>query len=441
MDWIIILSLLFSGAISALLYFYFCRLNNVGFRWYLGLLYAVMSCGLMVCQTIGWMGAFPSVLLGILLLAGSGTLFQKCRFIEAFTLSSLVISVYSITDGIMQSFTYWILSTIKIESVLMYADYVGSTFVILLLILTFRIVEKSFLDSVKNMRLSILLVLTIPILFITLVEAVVSESIYGNTVIWNTEVGLVFPIVNNIQLLVLRLFAYGGLFSVLIAYKKLKLSIEHEQTIHLLEQQTQNQEVYVREAKLRYEQTRSFRHDLKNHLLVLHQLIKDGRSNEANEYLKNMEVVSDALSFQIQTGNVAVDALLGSKLGVATQKGIHIQCTVLIPEQSYIADMDWCIVLSNALDNAIHASEAIARQDRWIHLSGIRKGNVYLLNIENRCRENTKIPIEGIGLSNIRAVLEKYNGKMDIEVMNHIFKLNVLFIIPQHSRNIPQQTY
>ena len=440
MDWIL-LSLLYFGVISVVLYFNFCRLCHVDFRWYWCLLYAIASCGLFFCQAKVGIGECLYVLLEILLLAVSGTLFQKCRFIEAVSLSSLVISVYSIVDGIMQSFTYWIVSLTKVRFVLMCADFVKCILVILLLIFTFHTVKKSFIDGVKNMRLPILLVLIVPVLFITLVEAVVSDFIYGNTVVWNTRSGLVFPIVNNVQLLILRLFAYGGLFSILTAYKKLKLSIEQKQTIHLLEQQTQNQEVYVREAKLRYEQTRSFRHDIKNHFLVLHQLINEGKSKEANEYLKNMEAVSDALSFQVQTGNIAADALLNSKLSVTAQKEIPIHCSIHIPEQSFIADMDWCIVLSNALDNAINASEAIAGQDRWIHLSGTQKGNLYLLSIENRCREDTKIPAEGIGLSNIRAVIKKYNGKMEIEVVDGIFKLNVLFIIPQHSDNILQQSY
>lgn len=107
------------------------------------------------------------------------------------------------------------------------------------------------------------MVLIVPILFITLVEVVVSDSIYGNTIVWDTESGLVFPVVNNEQLLVLHLFAYGGFFFDLDSLQKLKRSIKQEQAMHLLEQQTQNQEVYVREAKLRYEQTRSFRHDIK----------------------------------------------------------------------------------------------------------------------------------------------------------------------------------
>ncbi|WP_029191999.1 sensor histidine kinase [Paenibacillus elgii] len=440
MEWII-LSLLYSSITSVLLYFNFCSLCDVKFRWYWGLSYAVVSCALIICNAVVGPEGFTKVILGILLLSACGSLFQKCRFVESLTLSSLVISVYSIVDGIMQSFTYWILSLINVKFVVMYADFARNTFVILLLMFTFHIVRKIFSDSVKNVRLSMLMVLIIPILFITLVETVVSDSIYGNTIVWNTETGLVSPIVNNMQLLVLRLFAYGGLFSILTAYKKLKISIEHEQTIHLLEQQTQNQEVYVREAKLRYEQTRSFRHDIKNHLLVLHQLIKGEKTNEADEYLRNMEAVSNSLSFQVQTGNVAVDALLSSKLDIATQKGIHTHCTILIPKQSFIADMDWCIILSNALDNAISASEDIARQDRWIHLSGKYKGNAYLLNIENCCPKDTKLPLEGTGLSNIRAVIKKYNGKMEIEVSDNIFKLNALFIIPQHSKDIPQQFY
>ena len=439
MEWII-LSLLYSGIISVVLYSNFCRLCHVDFRWYWCLLYAAASCGLFFYQEKVGIGGCLYVILGILLLAVCGTLFHKCRLIEAVSLSSLVISVYGIVDGIIQSVTYWIISITNVRFVLMFADFVNCTLVILLLIFTFHTVRKSFIDGVKNIRLPILLVLIVPVLFITLVEAVIFDSIYGNTVVWDTEAGLVFPIVNNVQLLVLRVLAYGGLFSILIAYKKMRLSIEQEQTIHLLEQQTQNQEVYAREAKLRYEQTRSFRHDIKNHLLVLHQFINEGKSKEANEYLENIKVVSDALSFQVQTGNVTADALLDSKLSIAAQKGIPIHCSIRIPNQSFIADMDWCIVLSNALDNAINASDAIAEQERWIHLSGMQKGNLYLLNIENRCREDTKMPAEGIGLSNIRAVLKKYNGKMEIEVVDSIFKLNVLFILPQHSENILQQS-
>lgn len=436
-----LIDLLYLLIISIVLYFNYCRLCNVCFRWYLGLLYAVLSCGLGYCRYSEWIGEFLYVLLGILLLTVCSILLQKRRVMESFILSSLTISVYSVIAGTIMSLTFGIVSITNSETVFKFAGFFQNIVIVALLILAFHMILSAFSNSIRSIRQPAMLVLLVPILFITFVGALISDSIYGNIIIWDTAKGLIFPKINSFQLLALRLLACGGLFSALIAYQKLVASIEYEQTIHLLEQQTQNQEIYVKEAKLRYEQTRSFRHDIKNHLLVLHKLIRDGKANEAGVYLQHMEAVSDGMSFQVQTGNITVDALLSSKLGVAAQKGIHIDCSVLIPEHCFINDMDWCIVLSNALDNAINASDALDRYDRWIHVSGTRKGNVYLLNIENRCRENTKIPFEGIGLSNIRAILKKYNGKMEIEVIDNIFKLNVLFIIPQHSRNITQQTY
>ncbi|WP_027400545.1 sensor histidine kinase [Anaerovorax odorimutans] len=438
---IMIVGLLYSGMVSVLLYYYFCRLEGAGFRWYRGAVYAVLSCGLAVCRYLEWTTEFWDVLLGIMLLAGCGMLFHKSRFIESLVSSLLIISLYSIIVGIMQSVTFWLLSSVNSKMILRFGDLFQNTVVIVLLILTSRMLLKFFPRNMCKFDEPILLVLLLPVVFITFFEAFVSDFIYGNTIIWDTEKGLIFPKLNSFELLVLRLLACGGLISALVAHQKLVTTIQHEQTIQQLEQQTQNQEVYVKEAKLRYEQTRSFRHDIKNHLLILHKLIKEGKTNKAREYLKHMEVMSDSMSFQVQTGNIAVDALLSSKLGVAAQKGIHIHCSILIPAQSFMADIDWCIILSNALDNAINASETIAEQDRWIHLSGMQKGNIYLLNIENRCRENTKTPLEGIGLSNIRAVIKKYNGKMEIEVVDNIFKLNILLIISQHSQNILQQTY
>lgn len=438
---LMLLELLYSGIISILLYYYFCRMCNTTSRWYWSVIYAVLSCGLAVCRYSEWIGEFLYVFLGILLLIACGMLFQKCRFIESSVLSSLTISVYSVIAGAMKSLIFWIVSSINSGVVLKFADFFQGSAIIALLILTFGMILNAFSSSIWSMCQPILLVLLVPILFITFIGAFVSDSIYGNIVVWDTVQGLVSPKVNSFQLLVLRLLACGSLFSSLIAYQKLVQSIEHKQRVQLLEQQTQNQEIYVKEASLRYEQTRSFRHDIKNHLLVLRQLLTEDQPNTAKEYLAKLEGVSDTLSFPIQTGNVTVDALLSSKLAIAAGKGICIDCSVHIPKQSGVSDMDWCIVLSNALDNAISANDGICEQDKMICLSGRQKGNIYLLNIENRCHAGTKLPTAGIGLSNIQAVLHKYNGKVEIEIIDDAFKLNALFVIPQHSKDIPQQTY
>lgn len=434
-----IVGLLYTGVISVLMYDFFCRFAGTGFRWYWGLVYAVLTCGLALCRRSGWTTGFLDVCFGIVLLTGCGMFLQKLRFSESIIFSSLMISLYSIVAGMMQSAFFWIVSSAKSEAVLKFADLLQNTAVFALLILTFHGMLKSFSGRMQPVRQQSLLLLVVPVLFITFFEAFISDFIYGDTIIWDTAKGVVFPRLNNLELLVLRSLACGGLFCVLLAHRKLSDLMEQEQTIRLLRQQTQNQEVYIREAKSRYEQTRSFRHDIQNHLLVLHQLLKEGKSPEANEYLGNLEAASCSLSFRVSTGNTVTDALLGSKLGIASQKGIRVRCSVQIPPQSLVSDMDWCIVISNAVDNAIKASEAVPEKDRRIDLSGHRKGNLYLLKIENSCREKSPLPSEGIGLSNIRAVLKKYDGNMDVEVSDSTFKLSMLFIISHHPKDIPQQ--
>ncbi len=428
-------------AISILLYFGFCRLCNESFRWYKCLLYAMLSCGLCICKGFGWISEIIYIVLITGLLTGYGVFFHEVKFLGVLAASSLVVSIYSIADGVSQSLIHWGFSTVKISPFFQFGDLIRYGVTVLLFIFTFYLVTRFFLSGIKDMRVPLLPLLIIPVLFVIVVETVVSDSIYGNTIVLDTEEGLIFPVINSAQLLVLRFFAYGGLFSTLMAYKKLEVSIDQEQTILLLQQQTMNQEVYIREAKARYQQASSFRHDIQNHLLVLHQLIRDGKIPEATGYLENLETASKSLLLPVHTGNAVVDALLSSKLGVAAQKGIKIAISILIPEQSLINDLDWCIVFSNAVDNAIKASEELSEKDRQIDLSGTRKGNIYLLNVKNNCRKGTPPPLEGIGLSNIRAILKKYNGNMEVVVTNHTFDLNMLFIIPQHPKDIPQQSY
>ncbi len=432
-------ALLWYGTSSALLYYYFSKLSGSRCRWRGVAIYAALSYGFAFLQYRGLMGEFLHVLPGIALLAVCGAFFQKRAFVESLVLSSLAVSVHGVMSGTTESIAFWVASSINPSPAFRFADFFKNVATIALLIFTFRIIINSFAGSLRNIRRPYLLILLAPTLFITFVGAFLSDAVYGDTVAIDTAQGVVFPIVNSMELLSLRLLACVCLFSALFAYRRLTQAIEHEKTIQLLAGQTHNQEVYIKEAKERYEQTRSFRHDIKNHLLIVRQLLLAKNPNAAQEYLEKLEEMSDALSFPIQTGNDKVDALLGSKLAVAAGKGIKIDCTLHIPKKSGVNDTDWCIVLSNAIDNAINASDHVCEQEREIHISSGQKGNLYFLHIENRCPAGTKPPKAGIGLTNICATVDKYNGKVDVEIADDAFKLSALFVIPQHSGSVSRQ--
>ncbi|MCI8402289.1 MAG: GHKL domain-containing protein [Lachnospiraceae bacterium] len=226
------------------------------------------------------------------------------------------------------------------------------------------------------------------------------------------------------MLLFLQSLGLGALFCTLYAYRHLCLGFQAQAALLSLTQATQAQRTYIAEAKTRYEQTKAFRHDIKNHLAVLNALLEKGQLSESRDYLKKLETVSSSLSFPCQTGNPVVDILLSEKLGMAKADGIGAKVSLLLPVPCGIDDVDLCVIFSNALDNAIHACRAV-REDGFIHISGERQGDFYMLIFQNSC-SHEPLPPMGTGLSNIRSVARKYHGAMLTEKKEGVFTLNVL---------------
>ena len=220
----------------------------------------------------------------------------------------------------------------------------------------------------------------------------------------------------------LQITGLAALLCTLYAYRQLCRGFQAQVEVQSLTQAAQAQKVYIAEARARYEQTKSFRHDIKNHLSVLDGLLKNEKLDEGREYLKKLETVSEALSFPYQTGNQVVDILLGEKLGLA--KEITAEVSLVLPNPCGIDDFDLCVLFANVLDNAITACRA---QDgaKSIRISGKRQGDFYMLTFENTCSQEP-LPPAGTGLSNIRVVAEKYHGAVLTEKTGGWFSLNVL---------------
>ena len=128
-----------------------------------------------------------------------------------------------------------------------------------------------------------------------------------------------------------------------------------------------------------------------------------------------------------------------NKLGIAQSMGIDVDCSLLLPYPCDLKDIDICIVLSNALDNAIRAVKSPdAGIERFIHVSGRIQGDFLMIEVENSFHGKDTFK-KGTGLSNVKKVAEKYGGAMSIETRGDVFILQVLLIIPQHPESISQQ--
>lgn len=277
---------------------------------------------------------------------------------------------------------------------------------------------RRFLDWTDDSLAPNIVLLLFPILFFFASELYILQSAYG----------LYYPSIsfedlrNHSILLFLQIMGLAAMLCTLYAYRQLCQGFRAKAELQSLTQASQAQKVYIAEARARYEQTRSFRHDIKNHLSVLDGLLKNEKLDEGREYLAKLETVSEALSFPYQTGNPVVDILLGEKLGLA--KEITAEVSLILPNPCGIDDFDLCVLFANVLDNAITACRA-QEGARSIRISGKRQGDFFMLTFENTCADEP-LPPAGTGLSNIRVVAEKYHGAVLTEKTGGRFSLNVL---------------
>lgn len=266
--------------------------------------------------------------------------------------------------------------------------------------------------------------LLVPALFFFAAELYIMQTSY-------TQVSDHAPLLEDVgrhgALLVLQALGLGALLCTLYACRQLCRGLRAREEARSLAQAARAQRVYLAEAQARYEQTRAFRHDVKNHLSVLSGLLGGGRLEEGRAYLKSLEGISAALSFPYQTGNPVVDILLGEKLGLAEAEGIGAEVSLCLPAPWGVDDLDLCVIAANALDNAVSACRSV-QGERRIRVSGERQGDFYLLVFENSCPDGP-LPPPGAGLSNIKAAAEKYRGAMLAEQKDGRFSLSVLLNI------------
>lgn len=203
------------------------------------------------------------------------------------------------------------------------------------------------------------------------------------------------------------------------------------------------EEVYKRlEEQIEYneklqssdEELRAFRHDLKNHFIVLNSLFSAGEYEKASEYVDTLSENSKSFLKKYSTGNRVADSLLTVK---AEQTPIDFEG--IIPDDM-ISDDDICIILGNLLDNAVRACQSIVSAEKNIHISSWVKNGKLIMRISNpfeggkkektvyRRLETTKTDRKnhGYGLANVNKAVEKYNGSVDLYSKNGKFTAEII---------------
>ena len=200
----------------------------------------------------------------------------------------------------------------------------------------------------------------------------------------------------------------------------------------------QYQQAYYQELEKSHQAIRGLRHDMNNHLNIISTFLKNKEYGNASQYLNelNQEFVTAA---KIYCPNSTVNAVLNAKEQTANSLTIHCNIEIDLQEVSRIDNIDLCSLLSNTLDNAIEACRKIPDESRrTLSLKARCKNGFFSYEIVNSkvnaITENSghyqtdkeDSRLHGIGLDNVKRIVEKYGGEMKISYDDELFTVVIL---------------
>ena len=179
-----------------------------------------------------------------------------------------------------------------------------------------------------------------------------------------------------------------------------------------------------------------YRHDLRHHMLYLSACLNNGRLEQAKEYIQEVCSEIESSKVMVYSENEAVNLILSAFVGKAEELGVSMEVNTAVPAEISVAESDLCVMLSNALENALYACKKIKAKgmDAKIEVAGFTKNNKLFFEISNTCIEN--VPMKkgipeaqekghGIGVRSICAIVEKYSGLYVFAVKDGKFILRI----------------
>ena len=186
---------------------------------------------------------------------------------------------------------------------------------------------------------------------------------------------------------------------------------------------------YYEMLEARQIETEAVEHDMQKHLNLIKELLKGHPDYILKEYAADLDAQINSIPKVIKTKNRIISALLTEKVNIADKNNIAVNLDIRLGGEIKIAPIDICIMLGNALDNAIEACQGLSHE-KQIDLSIIQKESSIAMIIENKynpgIEKRNRMGKQGYGLKNIKKVAEKYNGTVICEDKDEKFTLTIV---------------
>jgi len=179
------------------------------------------------------------------------------------------------------------------------------------------------------------------------------------------------------------------------------------------------------------------RHEVKNHVFYIDQLLKTENYDALRAYVDKLKEEDIDSAGVVSTGNSVVDLIVNQKCAYAQSLGIKMEVNAALQEALRIDELSLCSVLGNLLNNAIEGSDGVDGARIFLDIrtfkgyfvvtsknlvgSNVIKENPHLLTTKKDAENH------GFGLKAIEQVARRYEGSLRLEMADrHTFSASVM---------------
>ena len=185
-------------------------------------------------------------------------------------------------------------------------------------------------------------------------------------------------------------------------------------------------------------------HEYKNHLNTIWSIAQvtppEDIKEKLQEYITNIVDDTEEFSMLLNVENTIIKAVLYNKGQRAEKLGVKYTYNVRSNFKDILLDnSELTVILSNLLNNAIEATSMIKKKELEVFIEEDNK--YYIIDVRNRTEGlrmedlgnifkigySTKGEGRGYGLYNVKSIVDKYRGKIQMSLDDDIISIKILF--------------
>ena len=409
-------------AISVMYMLLDCEVKRKKNRYLLGL-YAivVIICNALIILNFGYLNFMKYYPLSIQFPVFLAFVFvSKFKVIKVFFVHLTAVAITTSFVFIGLIFSTFFRTDMAITNIVCYILYLPTWFII------YRYIRPTFLYMLRNTDKGWFGFCIIPLSYSALayfttkynhIDIVVLKQVIAYSV-------LVFILTFASYVLILRLFKQTSE----------QLTMQNEQKI--LKAQMSAAQTHLEILEKSEEKAIIYRHDLRHHLNLIDAYLTDNDIDQAKKYIADIENNLNNAVIEKYCENRTVNLILTSYINKAKAENITVESHMDLPQKIAVADMDLCVILANALENAINACKSIPNIElRKMSINCKEKQGKLFIQTSNSFIGKVDFVDElpqshnehhGFGTKSITSIAEKYGGIYSFTAENGIFKASVI---------------